>query len=627
MKLRTKLLQITAVSLLLSLAFLMGMIYLKLDEVTQKIISEETSTSINYEYAIVDTYVSDVQLKLEKLSADPLIVSALETRDPNSAALASDLLYASSASSSLVATTGLHDANCVSVASSSLYSSSSSVGRDFSDRDYCQGVLRTKLPYISGSFISTVDNTPTFAVSVPVKSSSGEFIGYVVSSIDTRSIHAVLEPVAKSHRVLLYDRYGQKFVDSGTPLSDFANSNEDFSDDLRSELGAGRILGVFQNSTDLFAFKDFGYVTVAVVKPKQEAYWLINDLAYSIVVFFAISFVLALYLVWRLSGSISSAIEDLSGSVTEITKGNLSVRLKYCSIEEVQDLTLSLERVLASLKLAILRNGLRKSDVGIGELISERHDLETRFSLLRDNVNELVLLIDVKKQSVFEANKFLEALTGYTKEDLPLGVEKLFSKFFNSTEFKKIEDLSKQKKAFVFDLQRKDSGSVLVSMLTSDIVSLEGKKVVLCVIRDISELSSVQNLRMQELSLHQSVIDALPLPVFFKDANGIYSGCNNAFEKYIGKTRGEIVGHTVYDIAPPDLAKIYHEADLDLMKKRATQVYQTKVRAADGKERDVVFHKAPIFDKSGRVTGLVGAIMDVSGDYGKSRRSKKTRSS
>jgi len=33
------------------------------------------------------------------------------------------------------------------------------------------------------------------------------------------------------------------------------------------------------------------------------------------------------------------------------------------------------------------------------------------------------------------------------------------------------------------------------------------------------------------------LLDAIPAPVFYKDAAGIYRGCNKAFEAYLGKTR------------------------------------------------------------------------------------------
>ncbi|WP_367172553.1 PAS domain-containing protein [Desulfobacula sp.] len=35
---------------------------------------------------------------------------------------------------------------------------------------------------------------------------------------------------------------------------------------------------------------------------------------------------------------------------------------------------------------------------------------------------------------------------------------------------------------------------------------------------------------------------------FYKDSYGCYTGCNKAFENFIGKSRSEIIGKTVYDM-------------------------------------------------------------------------------
>jgi len=109
----------------------------------------------------------------------------------------------------------------------------------------------------------------------------------------------------------------------------------------------------------------------------------------------------------------------------------------------------------------------------------------------------------------------------------------------------------------------------------------------------------------------QAVLDAIPAPIFFKDVRGAYLGCNAAFERYLGTSRERLVGKTVFDIAPPDLAPVYHRADEALFASGGPQVYETGVQWADGKRREVIFHKAAITDAAGHVTGLAGAMLDV----------------
>ncbi len=107
------------------------------------------------------------------------------------------------------------------------------------------------------------------------------------------------------------------------------------------------------------------------------------------------------------------------------------------------------------------------------------------------------------------------------------------------------------------------------------------------------------------------MLDALPVPIFFKDAAGAYLGFNAAFERYLGIPRARLLGKTVFDVAPADLAETYRAADEALLRSGGTQIYETRVQWPDGTRRDVIFHKAALHDAAGKVAGITGAILDV----------------
>lgn len=109
----------------------------------------------------------------------------------------------------------------------------------------------------------------------------------------------------------------------------------------------------------------------------------------------------------------------------------------------------------------------------------------------------------------------------------------------------------------------------------------------------------------------QTLLDAIPVPIFYKDEMGFYQGCNQAFADYLGMPRQEIVGRSVYDIAPKDLADAYHAADQELLGQGGTQVYESSVACDDSARRQVVFHKATFAKPDGSLGGLVGTILDV----------------
>ncbi len=109
----------------------------------------------------------------------------------------------------------------------------------------------------------------------------------------------------------------------------------------------------------------------------------------------------------------------------------------------------------------------------------------------------------------------------------------------------------------------------------------------------------------------QKLIDTIINPIFYKDPDGIYRGCNKAFEEFIGKTKNEIVKKTVFDIMAPDVAEKYHQKDLKLFKEPGQQKYSMKVVRGDNSVRDIVFNKATYNTTDGAVAGLVGVMMDI----------------
>ena len=119
----------------------------------------------------------------------------------------------------------------------------------------------------------------------------------------------------------------------------------------------------------------------------------------------------------------------------------------------------------------------------------------------------------------------------------------------------------------------------------------------------------------------QQLIDALPVPVFYKDSEGCFLGCNKAYETFMNMKKDEIIGKTVAEMAPEELVKVYQEQDEVLLRNGGVQVYESLVSDADGSTHNVVFHKATIFTADGSVVGLIGAILDIT-----ERRERKKNS-
>jgi PAS domain S-box-containing protein len=126
-----------------------------------------------------------------------------------------------------------------------------------------------------------------------------------------------------------------------------------------------------------------------------------------------------------------------------------------------------------------------------------------------------------------------------------------------------------------------------------------------------SERKQAEEMLQGQLHFLQQLLDAIPIPIFYKDRQGMFRGCNMAYENFVGMTKEQVVGKTVFEIAPQDLADIYCRADDVLFTQRGTQVYETSFLHADGNRRDIIFNKATYVGTNGCAAGLVGAILDI----------------
>jgi PAS domain S-box-containing protein len=130
-------------------------------------------------------------------------------------------------------------------------------------------------------------------------------------------------------------------------------------------------------------------------------------------------------------------------------------------------------------------------------------------------------------------------------------------------------------------------------------------------IRDITDQKQVQTTLQEQLHFLQVLLDAIPTPVFYKDCQGRYLGCNFALEKCLGLSKQRIVGKSVHEIAHKDWAERYARADQELLRDQGTQSYESSMIYADGIKRDVLFNKATFLKSDGSLGGLVGTVLNI----------------
>ena len=103
------------------------------------------------------------------------------------------------------------------------------------------------------------------------------------------------------------------------------------------------------------------------------------------------------------------------------------------------------------------------------------------------------------------------------------------------------------------------------------------------------------------------LLEALPVPMFFKDREGRYLGVNRAWEELFGVERAAFLGKRVQDLYPenPEISQQHALKDRELWERGGSQSYQIPIVTRDGRRRETIYYKSTF------PGGLVGAILDV----------------
>jgi PAS domain S-box-containing protein len=130
---------------------------------------------------------------------------------------------------------------------------------------------------------------------------------------------------------------------------------------------------------------------------------------------------------------------------------------------------------------------------------------------------------------------------------------------------------------------------------------------------DVTARREAEDRLREQLDVVRTLIDAIPMPVFFKDLEGRYLGVNPAWERLFGRSREQFVGKSVFDLYPqnPEVARRHHDGDVDLLLHPGIQTYTIDIPAAKGEVRHTIYTKATFARADGSVGGIIGVINDV----------------
>jgi len=497
------------------------------------------------------------------------------------------------------------------------------VGNDLNFRDYVKEPLRSGKRYVSVPFrLSIPPYSPLIALVEPVKDTSGRVIcllagyhrlgtGKFLTSLSAQRIGSSGYLYLVQGRSMLMHPDSKRILE---PIPEGKNR------------GIDKALKGFEGSLDnvnstgqrmLSSFKNVGRTgwVLGANTPHDEAFKPLKKLAWNAMAISALGVMVSLLVVWYVTRRLTLPIRQLTAHVDAACAETQEWRpIELHTGDEIE-------------RLADAFNTLMNEVHDTKKLLKEENDF---FSGIIQNAAAPIFVIDSNHKILFW-NNALAKLTGKSSFQMK-GTKQQWTPFY--TEKRPVlADLVIDQKLMQIDAFY---SGFATSQLEEGIFRAEGwfeslggqrryvffeaapvmnsRHEIVAAVESLEDITD-RKLAEEALSNHnhflQKILDAIPSPVFYKDTDGAYIGCNAAFQSFVGLPLEGVLGKTLADIMPGTYAEESKRHDEDVIRAKAALCCEVELRRFDGCERTVLITKAPFFQADGEVAGTVGAFLDV----------------
>ena len=130
---------------------------------------------------------------------------------------------------------------------------------------------------------------------------------------------------------------------------------------------------------------------------------------------------------------------------------------------------------------------------------------------------------------------------------------------------------------------------------------------------DITERRRSEEALRSSQQMIATIIDTIPVRVFWKDRNLVYLGCNTEFAMDAGfASPVDVIGRDDYQMAWRRQAELYRADDMAVLTSGEARLFiEEPQTTADGRTITLLTSKVPLRNAQGEITGVLGTYLDI----------------
>ncbi|WP_153914516.1 response regulator [Shewanella sp. TC10] len=251
-----------------------------------------------------------------------------------------------------------------------------------------------------------------------------------------------------------------------------------------------------------------------------------------------------------------------------------------------------------------------------------------------DNASDGIIVVN-GQGLIEEFSPAAEAIFGYSaKEVINSSIEQLVKPAFHK-QYLDDKASSNGQSVYEFTGIRDDGQEITVEIAIGEAV-IEQAQVFTGIVRDTTERKEAEEALKaakqkaeqatrslaEQMKLQQLLIDTVPLPLFYKDAEGHFLGFNKAYEETFQVNAQDLIGLKVTDLTylSEEDRQLYHAEDTDVIKNQSTLKKEMRIPFGDGKVHDTLYWVTGFKDSNDQPAGLVGNFIDITSEKENARQ-------
>ncbi len=240
---------------------------------------------------------------------------------------------------------------------------------------------------------------------------------------------------------------------------------------------------------------------------------------------------------------------------------------------------------------------------------------EEKFSVAFKRAPAIAAITALEDGAIMDVNDTLVAVSGFTREEL-LGRTSVEVGWLRAEDRPRlIEEMLKQDKVpgveIIFYAKH---GKPMECLCKSELVTIGGVRYLLTMAHDITASKRAEEALRASREMLRTVLNAVPVGIFWKDLDLRYLGCNRYFSCDAGfQSPEEVEGKDDFEMPwLPEQAEVFRSDDWSVIGTGRPKLgYEEPFVSAKGGKAWARTNKVPLLNSEGRVDGVLGTYEDI----------------